>query len=116
VNIVLLGGIVGFSAISTQLLANLDFNLNFQLDSTKCFVTGTVTNNTGSDIGANSILLFTDSSYNARTALPTKFYAGTDNATDDVSQLFQFNGANLILLGNLEDGKIATINCFYYTN
>jgi len=102
--------------ITTQTTANLDYDLNFQIDGDKCFVTGTVTNSTGIAIGAQNIFTFVNSAYNARTALVTRFYAGVNNVTEDLIQLFEFNGANLTLLGDMENGKIAYINCFYYIN
>jgi len=106
----------GSLTITSQSLANFDYVLNFQLSDGKCFVTGSVTNNTGGSLGANSICAFTNSAYYAKTGLPTLFYAGANNISAGISQQMQVTTNHLNLLGNIEDGKTIVINGYYFVN
>jgi hypothetical protein len=101
--------------ITIQQHANLDYDLNFQLDGDKCFVTGDITNNSGSTYGATNVCAFSNTAYNARTSMPTQFFAVKDDASFS-NVLLEFNGNNLTLLGDIETTKKVTVNAFYYVN
>jgi hypothetical protein len=108
----------GTLTITSQAIADLDYVLSFVLDDrTKmCHVTGTITNNTGGMIGANNIFSFINSAYNGRTSLISSFVYGVNNASHAITDFMQFNGTHLVNFGNIEDGRVAKINAFYFVN
>jgi hypothetical protein len=105
----------GVLTITTQQVATLDYVLSFQKEGNKCFVSGIVTNNAESTVGAQIICSFSDSTYDARTSLVTNIYGVKEDASfTNVKMSFDEN--TFILLGDIEAGENVTVNCFYYIN
>ena len=103
----------GTLVITSQSIANLDYNLKFQLDNGKCFIWGYFDNNTGIDTSGTTVLSILNSSYmpNANTAYITNIIGFND--TGAICS-FVLAGSILSVVGTIPNGDRVYINGYYY--
>jgi len=94
--------------ITAQDTPTLDYNISFQLDGTKCFFTGTITNNTGAPVSNQTILEIINAAYFVRATYDVVII-GSGNRS------ILFHAAE-VSIDEMDVAEVVSINGFYFTN
>jgi len=102
----------GSLVITAQDTANLDYDISFQLDGTKCFYTGTITNNTAGTLTNQDVFAFINSSYYTRSTYDI-ISLGLNGG--GIIRRILLHGT-LLSIEEIEPAEVIEISGWYFTN